>query len=137
MEMQLSMVVLEVRDVTRSVEFYRTLGLAMPDPRTDRPVSILRMSSGVSLVLTEDFASTNDPTWSRPTGGYQQLMEFFAGEDAEVDAMWEKLTAAGYEGRMAPTQTQGPYAAMVDDPDGNVVLLTSDEPARISNKDNA
>jgi hypothetical protein len=30
---------------------------------------------------------------------------------------------------MAPTQTVGPYAAMVDDPDGNVILLTSDEAA--------
>lgn len=137
MEMQLSMVVLEVRDVARSVEFYRTLGLAMPDPLEDRPVSILRMGSGVSIVLTEKFGSVYDPTWSRPTGGYQQMMEFFAGEDAEVDAMWQKLTAAGHHGRMAPTQTQGPYAAMVDDPDGNVVLLTSDEAARIRNEGNA
>ena len=32
---------------------------------------------------------------------------------------------------MAPEQTDGPYAAMVDDPDGNVVLLTSDEAGRI------
>jgi hypothetical protein len=32
---------------------------------------------------------------------------------------------------MPPTQTAGPYAAMVDDPDGNVVLLTSDEGARV------
>jgi predicted lactoylglutathione lyase len=137
MEMQLSMVVLEVRDVERSVEFYRTLGLAMPDPRDDRPVSILRMGSGVSLVLVEGFAARNDPGWSRPTGGYQQMMEFFAGEDAEVDAMWQKLTAAGHPGRMAPTQTQGPYAAMIDDPDGNVVLLTSDQAARIRNEDDA
>ena len=35
--------------------------------------------------------------------------------------------AAGYLGRMAPVQTQGSYAAMVDDPDGHVILLTSDE----------
>lgn len=137
MEMQLSMVVLEVRDVAKSVEFYRTLGVAMPDPRDDRPVSILRMASGVSLVLVEGFAAANDPGWSRPTGGYQQMLEFFAGDDAEVDAMWQKLTAAGHHGRMAPTQTQGPYAAMVDDPDGNVVLLTSDEAARIRSEDNA
>lgn len=137
MEMQLSMVVLEVRDVAKSVEFYRAIGLAMPDPREDRPVSLLRMPSGVSLVLTEKFASVYDPAWTRPAGGYQQMLEFFAGEDAEVDAMWDRLTAAGYAGRMAPTQTQGPYAAMIDDPDGNVVLLTSDQAARISNKDNA
>lgn len=137
MEMQLSMVVLEVRDVARSVEFYRTLGLAMPDPRQDRPVSALRMPSGVSLILVEGFAGSNDPTWSRPDGGYQQLLELFAGDDAVVDAMWAKLTAAGHHGRMAPRRTQGPYAAMVDDPDGNVVLLTSDEAARILKHDNA
>lgn len=135
--MQLSMVVLEVQDVAKSVEFYRLLGLKMPDPPEDRPVSILRMGSGVSLVLVEGFAAANDPTWSRPTGGYQQLMEFFAGEDADVDAMWSRLTDAGYTGRMPPKQTQGPYAAMVDDPDGNVVLLTSDESARIGKKDKA
>jgi len=137
MEMQLSMVVLDVRDVTKSVEFYRMLGLAMPDPREDRPVSILRMGSGVSLVLAQGFAAANDPTWSKPTGGYQQMMEFYAGDDAGVDAMWEKLTGAGYQGRMPPKQTQGPYAAMVGDPDGNVALLTSDEAARIGSKDKA
>ena len=63
--------------------------------------------------------------------GYQQLMEFYLGDDDEVDACWKRLVAAGHHGRMAPEQTQGPYAAMVDDPDGNVVLLTSDEAGRI------
>lgn len=131
MEMQLSMVVLEVRDIHRSIEFYRQLGLDLPDPPAERPISIVRMGSGVSLLLVEGFAGTNDPTWQRPTGGYQQLLEFYAGEDAEVDDMWQRLTAAGHHGRMAPKQTQGPYAAMVDDPDGNVILLTSDEAARV------
>ena len=31
---------------------------------------------------------------------------------------------------MSPEQTSGPYAAMVDDPDGHVVLLTSDDALR-------
>ena len=31
---------------------------------------------------------------------------------------------------MPPEQTSGPYAAMVDDPDGHVVLLTSDDALR-------
>lgn len=125
------MVVLEVRDLAKSIEFYRTLGLTVPDPRSDRPVSLVRMSSGVKIVLTEKFASVYDPTWSRPTGGYQQLLEFYVGTDEAVDAMWAKLTEAGYSGRMSPFQTAGPYAAMVDDPDGNVILLTSDEAGRI------
>ena len=125
-----AMVVLEVRDVRRSVAFYRLLGLDVPDPLGDRPVSVCRLGNGVKLVLTEAFASRHDPTWVRPEAGYQQLLEFYAGDDAAVDAEWARLTAAGCHGRMAPRQTAGPYAAMVDDPDGNVILLTSDPAAR-------
>ncbi len=87
------------------------------------------MDSGVSIVLIEGWAAQHDPKWVRPEGGYQQLMEFLVGDDATVDAEWTKLTRAGHHGRMAPTRTSGPYAAMVDDPDGNVVLITSDPDA--------
>jgi predicted lactoylglutathione lyase len=76
------MIALEVRDLQRSIEFYRLL-----------------------------------------------FLEFFVGDDAAVDAEWEKLTSAGYSGRRAPAKTVGPYAAMVDDPDGNVVLISSDAAA--------
>ncbi len=131
MEIQLSMLVLEVRDLSAAVAFYRHLGVDVPEPRAGQRVVIHRMGSGVSLLFTESFAATYDLTWSRPTGGYQQLLEFYLGEDAAVDACWVQLTAAGYHGRMAPTRTVGPYAAMVDDPDGNVVLLTSDAAARV------
>ncbi|GAA1984004.1 VOC family protein [Terrabacter lapilli] len=131
METQLSMLVLEVRDLEASVAFYRDLGLEVPDPQPGRPLVIHRMGSGVSLLLTTSFAATYDPAWTRPAGGYQQLLEFYVGDDASVDRRWADLVAAGHPGRMPPTQTAGPYAAMVDDPDGNVVLLTSDEGARV------
>ena len=129
MGMQLGMIGLDVRDIGRSIEFYRLLGVPMPDPSPDRPVSIHRMDSGVSLVLAEGFAAAVDPGWARPEAGYQSVLEFFVGDDAAVDAEWEKLTAAGYHGRTAPAKTVGPYAAMIDDPDGNVVLISSDAAA--------
>jgi predicted lactoylglutathione lyase len=128
-ELQLSMVVLEVRDLEASIRFYRALGLAIPDPTSDRPIVVHRMASGVSQLLTTRFASVYDPAWSRPAGGYQQLLEFFVGDDALVESTFRQLTDLGYHGRMPPTQTAGPFAAMVDDPDGNVVLLTSDAAA--------
>ena len=134
MEIQLSMLILEVRDLARSIAFYRDLGLDVPDPVPGRPVAIHRMGSGVSLLLTTSFAATYDPAWTRPAGGYQKLIEFYVGEDAVVDQRWADLVAAGHPGRMPPTQTAGPYAAMVDDPDGNVVLLTSDEGARVDQR---
>ena len=129
MELQLSMVVLEVRDLEASVRFYRALGLEIADPPGGRPLVIHRMPSGVSLLLTTGFASVYDPSWSRPAGGYQQLLEFYVGDDSIVESKWRELTDAGYHGRMPPTATAGPFAAMVDDPDGNVVLLTSDAAA--------
>ena len=129
MGIQLGMIGLEVRDIQRSIEFYRLLGLEVPDPFPDRPVSVYRMDSGVSLVIAEGFAAAADPSWARPEGGYQIFLEFFVGDDAAVDAEWEKLTSAGYHGRKAPAKTVGPYAAMVDDPDGNVVLISSDAAA--------
>ncbi len=131
MELQLSMVVLEVSDLEASVRFYRRLGLDLPDAVAGRPVVAHRMGSGVTLLITTAFASVYDPTWAPPTAGagYSQMLEFFVGEDAVVDSTWADLVAAGYRGRMAPTQTAGPYAALVEDPDGNVVLLTSDEAA--------
>ena len=85
MEIQLSMLILEVRDLATSVAFYRDLGLDLPDPVSGRPVVIHRMGSGVSLLLTTSFAATYDPAWTRPTGGYQQLLEFYVGENAVVD----------------------------------------------------
>jgi predicted lactoylglutathione lyase len=123
------MVGLDVRDLRRSIDFYRLLGLDLRDPHPDQPVSICRMESGVSLVLAEGFAASSDPSWVRPERGYQQVLEFFVGDDAAVDAEWSRLTAAGYHGRMPPTRTTGPYAAMIDDPDGNVVLISSDAAA--------
>jgi predicted lactoylglutathione lyase len=129
-EIQLAMVVLEVRDLHAATEFYRCLGLDVPPPIEGRPVTVHRMGSGVSLLLTTSFASRYDPTFERPQRGYQQLLEFYVGSDAEVRTVWTRLTSAGYHGRMPPTRTAGPFAAMVDDPDGNVVLLTSDEAAQ-------
>ena len=124
------MVVLEVRDLEASIAFYRCLGLEVPDPEAGRPVTVHRMGSGVSLLFTTAFASTYDANFRRPVSGYQQMLEFFVGEDTRVWSVWTALTEAGYHGRMPPTQTAGPFAAMVDDPDGNVVLLTSDEAAQ-------
>lgn len=124
------MVVLEVRDLHAATQFYRRLGLDVPTPIEGRPVTVHRMGSGVSLLLTTSFASRYDPKFERPEHGYQQLLEFYVGSDADVRKVWTELTTAGYHGRMAPTQTAGPFAAMVEDPDSNVVLLTSDEAAQ-------
>jgi predicted lactoylglutathione lyase len=129
MGIRFGMVVLVVRDLQRSIEFYRLLGLEISDPMPERPVSVSEMNDGINLVLLTEEVARRDPDWSWPQGGYQQILEFMVVGDAAVDAEWEKLTAAGHHGRQAPARLFGPYAATVDDPDGNVVLITADPDA--------
>ena len=130
MTIQLSMVGVLVSDMPAALRFYRALGLDIPPDADDKPFVLHRMESGATIFFDTVFAQRYDPEFRRPSGGgYGALLEFFLGRDADVDAKYAELTAAGYHGRMAPQQTTGPYAAMVDDPDGNVVLLTSDDPS--------
>ncbi len=131
MAITFGMVVLYVRDLQRSIEFYRLLGLDVPDPLADRPVSIYRTASGVSFVLTTgEIARRFDPDWGQPGPGYQQVLEFVVDDDVAVDAKWSELTAAGHPGRSAPSTPSGIYSALVDDPDGNVILISSDPAAK-------
>ncbi|WP_028050401.1 VOC family protein [Cellulomonas sp. URHD0024] len=128
MEIQLTMVGLVVSDMPTALRFYRLLGLDIPAGEDDKPFVLHRMGSGVTLFFDTVFTARHDAGHARPArGSYQTLLEFYLGDDAAVDATYAELTAAGYHGRMAPEQTNAPYAAMVDDPDGNVVLLTSDD----------
>jgi catechol 2,3-dioxygenase-like lactoylglutathione lyase family enzyme len=127
MEIQLSMLGVIVHDMPTALRFYRRLGLDIPEAADQERFVIHRMGTGVSLFFDTVFAPHYDPQHAFPSpGGYGTMFEFYLGDDAAVDAKYAELTAAGYHGRMAPEQTFGPYAAMIDDPDGNVVLLTSD-----------
>lgn len=125
MTVQLNMVGLMVRDMAASLAFYRQLGLEIPEGEESKRFVLFTMESGVSLFWDTVFADTYDPNRVVPTAGYQVMLEFFLADTDAVDAKYAELTAAGYHGRRAPVQTNGPYAAMVDDPDGNVVLLTA------------
>ena len=120
-----TMVVLLIEDLRRSLAFYRRLGVEFPpdaDQRTDIQVPI---GDEHQLVLTTSFAR-NDPHRQPPGGGSRILLEFFVDGKAEVDAKYRELTEAGYPGRREPFLTNfNAYMCMVDDPDGNTVLITA------------
>lgn len=125
MTVQLNMVILIVKDMAASLSFYRRIGLEIPEGEEHKPIVLHRMESGVTLLFDTTFADTYDPGRTPSQGGYQVMLEFFLADNDAVDTMFRELTTEGYHGRRAPVQTNGPYAAMVDDPDGNVVLLTA------------
>jgi hypothetical protein len=48
-----------------------------------------------------------------------------------LDATYERLIGLGHAGRKAPWKSTGPYAAIVEDPDGNPILITAEDPAAV------
>ncbi len=125
MPLQLSMVGLVVEDMAASLAFYRRLGLEIPEGSEEKPFVQKRMESGVTVFWDTVFADKYDPQREAPEGGYRVMLEFFLEDEGAVDAKYQEMVGHGYYGRLGPVQTFGPYAAMVDDPDGNVVLLTA------------
>jgi predicted lactoylglutathione lyase len=120
-----TMVVLLIEDLPRSLAFYRRLGVEFPpdaEMKTDLQVPI---GDHHQMVLTTQFVR-NDPDRQPPSGGARIVLEFFVDSEAEVDAKFAELTGAGYRGRRPPWLTSfGAYMCMVDDPDGNTVLVTA------------
>jgi predicted lactoylglutathione lyase len=120
-----TMVVLLIEDVPGSVAFYRRLGVEFPagaEERTDVQVPI---GDDHQLVLTTTFARAI-PGHQPASGGSPIVIEFFVDGDEAVDAKYAELTGAGYRGRREPFRTSfGAYMCMVDDPDGNTVLVTA------------
>jgi catechol 2,3-dioxygenase-like lactoylglutathione lyase family enzyme len=120
-----TMVVLLVADLPRSVAFYRRLGVTFPPDVEARRDVVVELGGGHNLVITTTFAR-NVPGHEPPSGGSRTMLEFFVDGDGAVDATWAELVEAGYRGRRAPFRTDfGAWMCLVDDPDGNTVLVTA------------
>lgn len=123
---QLKMVGLMAEDMARSLAFYRRLGLEIPEGAEEREHVEVEIGGGMVLFWDAVFADTYDPEREKAGGGYRILPEFFVGSREAVNATYEELVAGGHHGHKVPFETHfGAYMAMVDDPDGNTVLLTA------------
>lgn len=128
MSIQLAMVGLVVADMKRSLEFYRRLGLDIPAEADDRRFVMHRMPSGVTIFFDTVFFPGVDPQRQpSPRGSYNISLEFYAGTREAVDRLHAELTGFGYVPRKAPWKSDGPYACIVEDPDGNAILITAED----------
>lgn len=120
-----TMVVLLIEDMARSVDFYRRLGVVFPDDVERRRDVIVDIGGGHQLVLTATFVrNVRDHVPS--TGDGRVMLEFFVEGDEAVDALHAELVDAGHRSRREPFRTDfGAYMGLIDDPDGNTVLITA------------
>lgn len=126
MSAQLRMIGMVVEDMAASLSFYRALGLEVPEGAEESPHVEVKLGEGVVFFWDTAFVGAYDPGREEPKGGYRVLPEFFLENEGAVDAKYEELVGMGYRGHKAPFATPfAPRLAMVDDPDGNTVLLSA------------
>jgi len=118
MALDLSMIGLTVQDLAASREFYRRLGVDVPaDERGVGHVQV-QMATPPTFFLNTQMRED--------VGGSRTILEFYLPSPAAVDAKHDELVAFGYRSHRAPYDTSfGMRFALIDDPDGNVVLLSA------------
>jgi uncharacterized glyoxalase superfamily protein PhnB len=108
-------------DLVRARAFYGLLGIEFAEG--DDHVEAT-MPNGLRLMLdTEDVIRSFKPDWSR-TNGNQLALAFACDSPAEVDEVYAKVVAAGFDGEKEPWDAFWGYRyAQLCDPDGVVVDL--------------
>lgn len=128
MSLQLAMVGIIVSNMPRTLAFYRKLGLDIPVDEDEKSFVMVRMPSGVSIFFDTVFFPGSDPERRvAAPNAYNMSLEFYAGTRHRVDTLYAELMEDGHHGRRAPWKSAGPYAAIVDDPDGNPILITAED----------
>ena len=134
MALELYMIGLIVQDMGKSLEFYRRLGLDIPEGGEKQSHVQIKMGSGLTFFLDckptrwdPGFTEQPDREQIEASDGYRSILEFYLRERAILEAKYKELTDSGYQGYRAPYETAfGMYFAMVKDPDGNTILLSAD-----------
>lgn len=127
MGLEIYMVVVVVEDMPRAVEFYRRLGVDIPEGSEHLHTVEVKMG-GMSLLLSTRQSNAKwDPANTAPApGGYRMMLEFYLKSREAVDAKYAEMLGYGYQSHVAPYEvTPSLYFAMIDDPDGNTVLLSA------------
>ena len=124
---------LVVSDMTRSIEFYRAIGLDVPESTVWRTESgahhvVMKMPDGFELALdSHALARSYNAGWRQFKGeGNRSVISFRYADAEEVDRVFERVVALGHGTSQSPYYTfWGSRYAIVVDPDGNHVGLMS------------
>lgn len=124
-----------VRDMAAAVDFYRLLGIEIPETLQEWQAHhrTADITGGVDLELDSTaFTPQWDAGWPSSQPGV--VVGFRVATREDVDELYEELTSAGHVGQQVPYDTfWGARYAIVEDPSGNAVgLMSPVDPARRS-----
>ena len=127
MTLQLFMIGLTTQDMSKSLEFYRRLGLAIPEGKEEQPHVEVKMEQDFTFFLDTRMIKRDQPGTGEAAEGYRVLFEYYLKSQVAVEAKYAELVGYGYQSYHAPfTYANGMCFALINDPDGNTVLLSGD-----------
>lgn len=105
-------------NMARSIAFYRALGFDVPDTPDEGHIDTF-LPNGVRFMLdSEDVIRSFLPDWTREDGN-QVSLALECASPAEVDDVYTRVVAAGFEGEKEPWEAfWGQRYALLIDPDG-------------------
>ena len=115
---ELNAIGIAVSDLRRSLQFYRLLGLDLPEDSDEDHIEAT-MANGTRLMFdTEDVIRSFLPEWTRADGN-QVSLAFECASPAELDEIYARVVAAGFEAEKEPWDAfWGQRYALLGDPDG-------------------
>jgi catechol 2,3-dioxygenase-like lactoylglutathione lyase family enzyme len=125
MTIRFNIVEMVVSDMSRTLAFYRLLGLDIPPEADTEPHVDMSLPGGLRMAWdTIATIRSFDPGWSPPSGGHRMALGFECDTPHEVDLMYAKVVGEGHHGHLEPWDAfWGMRYATVHDPDGNSVDL--------------
>jgi len=127
MGLELYMVGVMVKDMGKAVEFYRRLGVDIPEGSENQQFVPIKMGEMTFFLNTHKLNARWDPAKTEAAGGYRIILEFYLKTRPEVDTKYAEMIGYGYESHVAPYETPFKnYFSMINDPDGNTILISAE-----------
>ncbi len=125
MDIRVTSTVVEIAtsDMQRALDFYRLLGLDIPEP--EGPHIEVELPGGNTLAFDDEkIIAGMHPGWTPPTQQGRVALAFKVSDSVAVDALYELITGAGHPGALKPFDAPwGQRYATVTDPDGTSIDL--------------
>jgi catechol 2,3-dioxygenase-like lactoylglutathione lyase family enzyme len=133
MAQELFMIGLITQNLEKSKDFYRRLGIAVPEESAGQRAVAIKMEKGATLLLSTTPIAREFPKPGGESSDARSFLEVYLQTQAAVEAKYAELIACGYQSYRAPflvnVDIPSPSRmcfALVDDPDGNTILLSGD-----------
>ena len=116
-----------VSDMSATLDFYRLLGIEVPEGSDAEDHVEIQLAGGVRLMFDSAELVASIADWQPPSGGHRMGLAVRCESPSEVDETHRRLVEAGHRSHLEPFDAfWGQRYATVFDPDGTPVDLYAD-----------